>query len=374
MNRFGPLALLLLLAACSDTQGGAACREPSDCGAPAEAYRCDADSRACLCRTDAACAPGELCNPAGFCQPRAGCEKNADCTDPAFFCDTSTGTCLARGRCTTDLHCEAGEVCDASRAACEEGCRSAGDCPGTACRCGDAACVCDAVDEAGRAACAVGVCDAAFCASERDCAFGERCGTPAGESRARCYSDADPLRRPYCASCNYGGGIQVCGRGANYCLVETAPGGGSFCGVDCSGGQVCPNGYQCADVVVAYSRSRCRTDAECSPDPSLPCHEDGDCPHGGGCVKGLGEQVGACAGRCDVAEGDVLGYCSCLLDTDCAQGTCSQGSCTLSRKPCVTDGDCRPVRCVDLRGVGGCLIGQNCAPDEGLTCNEVVPR
>jgi hypothetical protein len=167
---------------------------------------------------------------------------------------------------------------------------------------------------------------------------------------------------------------ELCGRGANYCLVETAPGGSAFCGVDCSAGQGCPHGYQCADVVVAYSGSRCRADSECPPDSNLPCHSEADCPRGGQCVKASGQQVGACAGRCDVAEGDVLGYCSCQQDTDCAQGTCSQGACTLSRKPCVTDTDCRPVRCVDFKGVGGCLIGQNCAPDEGLTCAEVAPR
>jgi hypothetical protein len=91
-------------------------------------------------------------------------------------------------------------------------------------------------------------------------------------------------------------------------------------------------------------------------------------------VKAASQDVGACAGRCDVAEGEVLGYCSCQQDADCAQGTCSQGACTLSRKPCVTDSDCRPVRCVELNGAGGCLIGRNCAPDEGLTCAEVVPR
>lgn len=374
MNRLLPLALLLLFAGCSETRTGPRCQEPSDCGSPAEAYRCDTSAGECLCRTDAACAPAEQCNAAGFCQPRAGCEKNADCADPALFCDTTTGTCLQRGRCTTDLHCPMGEVCDGSRSTCVEGCRSAGDCPGTACRCGDAPCVCEASDPEGRAACALGVCDAAFCAQASDCAFGERCGIPAGETRARCYSDADPVRRPYCASCNAGGGLQVCGRGANYCLEETAVPGSAFCGVDCSEGQGCPNGYRCADVVVAYSGARCRSDAECPPDPSLPCQEDTDCRRGGQCVKGSGQAVGACAGRCDVAEGDVLGYCSCQQDPDCAQGTCSQGACTLSRKPCVTDSDCRPVRCVDFNGAGGCLIGQNCAPEEGLTCAEVVPR
>ena len=71
VNRLGSLALLLLLAACSDTRTGVDCSEPLDCGAPAEAYRCDPERRV-PCRTDAACPPNEQCNAAGFCQARAG--------------------------------------------------------------------------------------------------------------------------------------------------------------------------------------------------------------------------------------------------------------------------------------------------------------
>jgi hypothetical protein len=37
----------------------------------------------------------------------------------------------------------------------------------------------------------------------------------------------------------------------------------------------------------------------------------------------------------------------------------------------VTDQDCRSIRCVDFQGGGGCLIGQNCAPANGLSCTEV---
>lgn len=360
--------LLLVLAACRE-DASTACRVDADCGTPSASYRCDVETGACRCRADAACGPAEQCNAAGFCQDRAGCESNADCAD-ALFCDTGTGTCLTRGRCTSDLHCPPGEVCDVSRTSCVTGCRSEGDCPGTACRCGTTACTCDATTQEGRAACALGVCDAAFCADDTGCPFGERCGGAPGA----CYSDFDPVRRPYCAGCTYGGGLQVCGRGANFCLRDTANPGSAYCGADCSAGQGCPNGYQCQDVVVAGGRERCRSDAECAPSPALPCRSDAECARGGRCVKPQGQEAGACAGRCALEEGDVEGFCTCQQDADCVQDACSQGTCTVSRRPCVGDGDCRPIRCVDHQGAGGCFVGQNCAPSEGLTCAEVAPR
>ena len=89
------LALLLLLAACSDTRSGADCREASDCGSPAEAYRCDPDTGACLCRTDAACPPGELCNAAGFCQDARGLREERGLRGPGPLLRHPTGTCLA---------------------------------------------------------------------------------------------------------------------------------------------------------------------------------------------------------------------------------------------------------------------------------------
>ena len=368
------VTLLLVLTGCrSDApDGDTTCREDADCGEPAEAYRCDAETSACRCRTDGACGPGKACNEAGFCQDRAGCESNADC-DAALFCDTRTGTCLAQGRCTRDLHCPPGEVCDVARTTCVTGCRSQGDCPGTACRCGRAACACDATTEEGRAACDVGVCDASFCASDSGCPFGQRCGPLFSETPPACYSDFDPVRRPYCANCVYGGGLQVCGSGANFCLRDTANPGNAYCGVDCSAGQSCPSGYQCQDVVVAAGRERCRSDAECAPSPSLPCREAADCGRGGHCVKPAGQEVGACAGRCAIEEGNVEGFCTCLQDADCARDACSQGTCSVSRRPCAGDGDCRPIRCVDHQGGGGCFVGRNCAPAEGLSCAEVAP-
>ena len=112
--RWPALTLLLGAAAgCTNTRVGAmGCLEDAECGSPVAAFRCDATTGVCFCRTNDACRPAEFCNTAGFCQDRAGCEKNGDCLDPSLFCDTTSGTCLSRGRCSTDLQCDLGQVCE----------------------------------------------------------------------------------------------------------------------------------------------------------------------------------------------------------------------------------------------------------------------
>lgn len=366
------MAVLLLCAlpSCKDKNlKDSGCRTDSDCGSPATAYRCELPSGQCFCRTNEACRPREFCNVAGFCQDRAGCEKNSDCGDPALVCDTANGTCLSRGRCTSDLQCALGEVCDFKRSTCVEGCRAHGDCPGTSCRCGEAACACD-----GGTDCALGVCDKEFCADKSFCGFGQLCGPQAdagtGSSRNVCYSDFDEDRRPYCAACTFGGGLERCGSGANYCIIDTRT-QSTYCGADCSEGQSCPRGYGCRDIIVVFSRWQCSASQPCPPDPALPCASDGDCKRGGSCHKASGASTGFCSGVCRFREGAAIGFCSCQVDNDCAQESCSAGECTISRKKCITEQDCRPIRCVDFNGAGGCLIGQNCTPANGLTCLEV---
>jgi hypothetical protein len=367
----------LLLSGCPDrtqTQG-LGCSEDSHCGTPVSAHRCETQTGTCYCRTNEACTPRQFCNTAGFCQDKSGCEKNADCLGADLFCDTSTGSCLSYGRCSNDLHCPLGQVCDSKRASCVEGCRTNGDCPGVSCRCGDLPCACAGGTEAERAACEVGVCDPYFCSDESYCAYGELCGVPpdAGTGRNECYSDYDPNRRPYCDNCSFGGGTNVCGTGPNYCLVDNAHPGNSFCGADCSQGQDCPRGYRCADVIVVMRQWACtRSNPACPVNTQYPCTESAQCPRGGNCVKQPGaQQTGYCAPACAVAEGNENGFCSCLVDSDCAQESCSMGECTISRRPCITEQDCRPIHCVDFNGRGGCLIGENCAPANGLTCLQV---
>ena len=365
----------LVLASCRNGKlGSKGCQIDSDCGSPEANYRCEAETGVCFCRTDEACPASQFCNTIGFCQDRAGCEVNTDCLDPSLFCDVASGTCLARGRCTSDLQCELGQVCDVAKSTCVMGCRTNGDCNGTSCRCGEAACRCTGTTPEELARCFLGVCDPYFCDGPGFCRFGETCGVldAGADPRATCYSDYDSDLRPYCDSCTYGGGLSMCGTGANYCLIDTRNRGNYFCGADCSGGESCQRGYACQDVIVVTSQWQCNpTNPQCPTNSNLPCTKNADCKRGGACAKVPGATSGFCAGQCAVEEGDSTGFCGCQVDSDCAQETCTTGECSISRKKCVNDGDCRPIRCVDFAGGGGCLIGQNCAPGDGLSCVEV---
>lgn len=380
------LVLLATLGACRDTRirpGG--CSEDKDCG-PAEAFRCETRTGECYCKTNAACPTGQFCNERGFCQSRAGCQTNAEC-QAGTFCDTTTGACIPSGRCTSDLHCALGQVCVENR--CVAGCHGSGDCASGACRCGDQACRCTGTTPAEVERCPVGTCDEQFCGTTQDCRFGEICMVPdagprspadgglvdggssdAGAPRAICQSDYDDRQRPYCARCVSGAGISTCGVGANFCIIDTRT-SATYCGADCSEGQQCPRGYGCRDIRIVYSRWMCGDGLTCPGDPTLPCTEDTDCKRGGKCLKLPGASNGTCAGQCWRREGSSFGYCTCQQDLDCPQQACSQGECTVSRKKCVQDDDCRQIRCVDFEGVGACLIGQNCTPANGLTCVEV---
>ncbi len=378
LTRFGLFAVALFCAAgCKNTKlAGSGCQQDSDCGEPAAAFRCEAQTGVCYCRTNDACPPAQFCNTAGFCQDRQGCETNADCLDSSLFCDTSAGTCLSLGRCTTDLHCALGQVCDTKKTTCVDGCRKDGDCPGTSCRCGDASCACTGSTPAELARCAIGTCDPTFCSTPDFCRFGETCGVipDGGVPYAQCHDDYDPVRRPYCDNCTYGAGVNICGKGPNYCLIDTRHPGNYFCGTDCSQGQSCPRGYACQDVIVVMSQWQCSlANPSCPTNPTLPCATDAECKHGGHCAKAPGMPNGYCAGACAVDEGDTTGFCACQVDADCAQESCSLGECSISRRPCTQASDCQqhPIRCVDFAGGGGCLIGQNCAPASGLSCLEV---
>lgn len=373
MRHAWPIALVLLTAACTrDRLSSKACREDAECGSPASAYRCETQTGVCYCRTDEACPGSQFCNSIGFCQDKAGCEKNSDCLDPSLTCDTSSGSCIARSRCSSDLQCSLGEICDVAKAQCVVGCRTSGDCGGSSCRCGDAACVCTGSTAQERAQCGLGECDPNFCADDSFCRFGEVCRPmpDAGDPRNRCFNDFDIDVRPYCARCTNGGGLDTCGTGANYCITDTRT-ASTYCGTDCSEGEICPRGYGCRDIRVVLSRWQCSGSNPCVGDPALPCGSDSDCKRGGSCLKQPGQSGGTCAGQCRLREGSSFGFCSCQVDEDCVQQQCSAGKCTTNQKKCVNDADCRKIRCVEFEGVGACVIGQNCTPANGLTCIEV---
>ena len=344
------VGLALTLPACRNAKlGSKGCQQDADCGSPATFYRCEPQTGACYCRTDEACPASQFCNTIGFCQDRAGCSVNADCLDPSLFCDAASGSCLAQGRCTSDLQCKLGQVCDTQKSTCVVGCRNAGDCNGASCRCGDVACACTGSTPEELARCGLGVCDPYFCAGPEFCRYGESCGVQdaGADPRASCFSDYDTDVRPYCDSCTFGGGLSICGTGANYCLIDTRHPGNFYCGADCSEGQSCPRGYACQDVIVVSSQWQCNAaNPACPTNAQLPCSSDTDCKRGGACVKGAGEVTGLCAGKCGVEEGDTTGFCSCQVDADCAQETCTTGECSISRKKCVNDTDCKSIRCV----------------------------
>ncbi|RMG17178.1 MAG: hypothetical protein D6729_09480 [Deltaproteobacteria bacterium] len=356
---------LLLLSACPEDPGFVGgCVNDAQCveqNGPGFICSKDFNPPLCLCTTDSACAEGEFCNAAGTCQPRVGCFTNDDCPED-LFCDRNNDQCIEKNRCTSDLHCPIGTLCNLVTFRCEPGCRVNGDCPlRQVCRCPE--------DDP---ECEVGRCKSDLCDDQSFCGLKELCELDPEIGDTVCVEDT---RGPYCRQCERtpGQGLSgACDAPANYCLVDTSiPGGrGSFCGVDCSEGQPCPNGFGCHYVVI-LTQALCSRDEEC-PATGAACETDDDCP-GGRCDA----QSGRCAGRCIGSEGGAggTGFCSCVQDLDCPQDTCdvTDRVCGLTRKPCQVDGNqCRgQLSCVNINGVGGCVIGRNCAPDEGITCAEV---
>ncbi len=317
--------------------------------------------RVCLCSTDSACGPGEFCNDAGVCQASVGCYTNADCPEDSF-CDVVRNKCIQEKRCTSDIHCPIGEVCNELTHRCTRGCRESGDCPlGQACRCPDGS------DE-----CEIGRCEYGICDDSSFCPYGWICEHDEEEGDSVCRVDD---RGPYCQHCEYGpGGHPPCGDWANRCLVDTAAHGQTnFCGVDCSQGQPCPSGFRCAYIVL-LTQALCYDEenhSDCEPTGG-PCETDDDCP-GGRCD----EASGRCGGKCVIHEGHSVGWCTCVQDSDCPVDTCDPMTrrCGLTHEPCQLEGgdhECRgQLTCINLYGRGGCVVGRNCAPQEGISCAEV---
>ena len=314
--------------------------------------------KVCVCANDAACGPDMFCNSAGFCQASVGCYTNADCPEESI-CDVHRNRCIQEGRCTYDLHCPIGEVCDELNNRCVSGCRGSGDCPlGQACRCPD-----------GEEECRIGVCEYGVCDDSTFCPYGWICEEDEDLGDLVCKLDE---RGPYCDHCEYGpGDMPECGDDyMNRCLVDTWAGGhANYCGVDCSRGQPCPSGFRCAHIVRLTQRL-CEEDEMCEPS-DIPCDTDEDCP-GGRC-----DSSGYCAGKCIIHEGHSVGWCTCVQDSDCPVEYCDPVTrrCSQTRQPCQLEGDehgCQgQLRCVNLYGRGGCVVGRNCAPQEGITCSEV---
>lgn len=310
------LACLTCLPGCDRGAGLRAFCTSDDACPPG--FRCERGSGLCLCASDTVCGPDEYCAPDGTCRRRMSCDTNLDCPSD-FFCDSETGNCIERGTCTADIHCPFGQICT-SLFRCAPGCRSNGDCPQ-------------------RQLCRNSHCEEG-CADKSYCDVGQLCDL----GTETCYDDQ---RGPYCSTCRSATIYEPhsCGSGPNFCLIKggdltLAP----YCGVDCSEGQVCPNGYDCFSVRIVYTRDNCASDAECD------------------------------SGKCYIKEGDQLGFCLCTADDQCPEDSCDDFTfeCRITRKPCTPGGnECdRPIYCID----GYCHIGYNCKPLEGLRCEDLLPK
>ena len=405
--RLALLAGLFALSACN-SNGDGTCSSDGDCPPGA---RCDTAQSLCVCVTDEACDDGFFCNNAGVCQIETGCSSNADCEE-GLFCDLDSGRCLQgqalelQAACGLPSHCPAGSIC--IEGSCQPGCITSGDCElGVVCVDGQ----CD--DTPGR------------CADTSFCEFGSLCVDGFCE---------DDFRGPYCRLCTprTQQNPNPCSDPRNFCLVNNQELGGftNFCGVDCSlPQQACPNGYVCSDVLIRPPGDACVTDAQCQcrpgnvlprentcqlaspcqvlgpdgqPDPDAQvcvvegepecnngveggealcivpvgdtqgeclCATDEQCPDGATCVGG-----DCCSGeirsgrQCAVGEGRLEGFCTCERDRDCPADVCIGGTCQITGLTCTPGGnDCPPIPCVD----GLCFIGQNCAPEAGLSCSIV---
>ena len=348
------------------------CQADSDCPAKLSCVQ-----GRCICQTDLACAENELCNAAGFCQAKVGCETSLDCPS-GQFCDLTTGNCLDRTRCTVDVQCPLGQVCDQIRFQCVAGCRDVGDCNlGAVCQCPDGQPKCAADDPAcptGSEKCdGIGACQMGPCADNSYCKYGESCVSDGPGAPSRCVKDT---RGPFCDPCTIAPGQNYCsGDGANFCLVDTSKQYGSyFCGVQCQQDADCPWGFGCDDVLI-LTQSTCGTggQGECQSRDDMPCQTDADCP-GGECDL----TAHLCRSICVGNEGDVQGFCTCLKDTDCPTDSCgTDGRCLISRQQCDANTPCSQIFCKDSedpqthKAVGYCFIGRNCAPVDGVSCDQV---
>lgn len=383
------LAIAVLAGAgnCRQNQASGPCTSDRACG---DYHFCDEKSGECRCSDNRGCGQGEFCNPAFMCQTIAGCRDNVDCLGETF-CDVGSGMCVGKDQCTLETHCPFNHVCDPAVGHCVDGCRDEGDCMlGYSC--------------IGATRSSFGQCAAGICRDNDMCRVQEICDLSTGS----CLFDD---RGPYCAACQNTWAPDECGGGANYCLVDPSdPAGATFyCGVDCAQGQDCPRSYYCHDVIILPpSAPLCHVEkcvgGHCTTHTDQTCQQDQDCEYGrpgGDCARAhvgncIVDQARACSSddeccdtppcpaascvtqECRGGEGDRVGHCTCTRDLDCPADNCIgadltdpehqiPGACLISGHSCYGDLECNIITCVE----GGCMIGQNCAPDADQTCADL---
>jgi hypothetical protein len=147
-----------------------------------------------ICSAHSDCDDGEICAESGVCVTQT-CTSSHDCSIESW-CNPDTGTCT--DGCLNDRDCLPTELCDQEQRQCvTTGCRS----------------------------------------TALDCNFGEFCDAISG--------DCIPAGGFYCAPCE---GNDDCGSPNNVCVRLGGSVQTTWCGVDCSGGQTCPQGYTCGRV------------------------------------------------------------------------------------------------------------------------------
>lgn len=366
---------------------GGRCRTNVDCGL----FRsCNVGTGVCGCTDDRGCGDGEFCNGVSQCQTISGCQDNTDCETQGqdLICNVKDSVCSPRGICLQDSQCPLGKICEGSTGACVEACRDEGDCIL------GAGCIREGTNP-------LGTCRAGACSRTQDCVPGSNCDLTTNT----CVADD---RGPFCGACQaFDPQDPQCGDPANYCLIDTGDptGNGHFCGVDCSQQQGCPSGFSCEDVIIVGppATPQCGVEAcvgNICTQSGTSCTQNEDCPFGppgGDCPRGhegicLGTQNqtcrtdGDCGGSpgscvtaaCSGGENAAIGFCSCVIDADCPNDNCRgadlsdpnnpvTGNCFISGRRCFDDTDCAVIACVE----GGCLIGQNCAPNMDRRCQDL---
>lgn len=372
--------LLAALTGCSQNDLRDACTVSTECkGSFTKCIR-----GRCGCESNSQCTAEEFCNADGSCQARVGCQNSLDCPQ-GQFCDTSSGNCIGQTHCTKDVQCDLGQVCDRTTFTCVRGCYDPGDCHlGDVCQCSN-----------GASECGLKQCITGPCADDTYCQYGQTCEVDTGGGPNRCVTDT---RGPFCGQCSVQPGeVSYCGdTPRNYCLVDTNVGGNaSFCGVDCSlPDQTCPFGFECSDVLVLTSSVCGPSFGGCPLLAGHVCGNDADCDGMGACTNGrcfcssdadcpagqCDTQTGQCHGICAINEGGVKGFCTCLENTDCPSDRCgATRHCSITGKDCNPNDpqSCGQIFCKKVADplsgqlFGYCFIGQNCAPENGVTCGEV---
>ena len=355
----------------------ATCSSDAECGA---GFRCDRDSRQCVCTGDEACPSGKFCNAfTGLCVDSVpGCTSDAVCKQ-GEYCDRALRSCkpvtAVCGKCRTDAECGQNSKCavnpafPTAGAYCSPTCGPGGDAGTSACPGG---LLCNSVNLCVPAQGACGVTNScvpdtlAVCSKGADCAFDatQLCDTVLGACVAKNHAcpsgDACDPQQHVC--------VHSCAADADCKLIEGAV------------------GYRCRNNA-CFALATCTADSDCSsankqicapnPDGSKSCKPGcvlpGDCPLGQGCNNDPSHP--RCTPSCQQNS-------DCPLNAVCNAGACKSafGGCNQACQAtaacavgaaCSTNGCCAGGTYADFSSLcgKGCTVGApGCFPIYPLEC------